>query len=169
MAKRKETMSDLFMQFASVITTFGAATNALFEASVQTGLSVRGQLAWLIHQVEFFMPWGPAWAAAGASMQMALSTRLASAVIPRPEDPGFIAGQQSGAERATEGGNAGVTPLVSRYLPPVPIAAPQLSFYIESAADVPAWQNESCVARIAYTTVPIEVPLYTELLEVWGG
>lgn len=168
MAKKEATMSDLYMQFVSFEADLhSVSTDNMVQTEVQTGLSVRGNLVWLIHQIELYL--GAEELAVPMTFQVALSTQpgIAGAIggVLEPNDTGVLVRWNVGAGA----GSWLICPIVYRTLPPIPFAAPKLYWQIATTTHEVALVNKSIQGRIAYTTTPMETALYTELLEVWGG
>lgn len=167
---RKETPADMFMNWADVSFVLdNADTSTLIEKEIKTGLSIRGQLIWLIHIIEMYWPLGPAMGAGpGAVLMAALSTRTGLGSFPLAGDDGVITKMEWGWKVATTGAGMALIPQVAHYLPPVPIAAPTISIYGKTNADSSPIRNKTIEARIGFTTAPLDAAAYTEIAEAWG-
>ncbi len=165
MAAKKDSATDMFMNWADISVNLDAAdSSVLVEAQRNTGLSIRGALLWLIHVVEIYFP------REGASneLQMAVSTRAGLAVMPLLGDTGVVVKAIHAVNLTVEGASQYTQPVQLRYLPPIPIAAPQLSLYAKSAANIVGLRGDLLEARIGFTTAPLDAAAYTEIAEVWG-
>jgi hypothetical protein len=54
------------------------------------------------------------------------------------------------------------------FLPPVPIAAPELHLYAMVATNIAALYGDTVHGRFGFTTAPAEVGMALEIHEVWG-
>ena len=159
---------DLFMQWFPIEVQLGAADpTVLIEEEFTTGLSIRGQYAWLIHVVEFH---------AGAfykvtmdnALMFALSTVQGAAAFPDLTDHGVICVQGIVYVITTSGASfSPAGPMVWHSLPPTIIASPKLSFYAQTAVDDTALDGLKLNGRIGYTTVPIDQKMYLEIAETF--
>jgi len=168
MAKAAELKhKDVFMQFKDFRISLDAAdSSTLVTVSFDTGLSVRGQLMWLCHLVEV---WNPVRAFANPVIcEMALSTRAGLAVFPEIGDPGLIFKESHAGHVITTGGQTTRDPHQLRFLPPIPLAAPNLSMYAQMDADEAAYRGVLLTARMGYTTTPLDAGAYVEIAETWG-
>lgn len=165
MGKVQVAPKDAFMNFKGVKVSLDAAdSSALVEARLETGLSIRGGLAWLIHKIEVYMKA----ADADYTLRVALSTRQGLTGIPLLNDDGTVCYFEERGMLVTEGFPIIQRPLQAGYLPPVPLASAMLSLYAKTAADVATLRAKEIELRIGYTTTPLDAALYTELHETWG-
>lgn len=158
---------DLYMNFMSIDVDLDAAdSTTVVEQQVNTGLSVRGGLAWLIHLVEIYFT--------DASVHQnyllaALSTRHGETEVPTIFDGGCIAAARRDSFTA---GSAYWTfdyqPKQINYLPAIPIAAQSISLYAASETNSATYQGETIEVRIGYTTVELDAKMYLEIAEAWG-
>ena len=164
MAKANPT--DVFMQFAAWLITWPGITTTLTETSKNTGLSVRGGLMWLIHVAELtgqFLHGIDA-----LILECALSTIKGASAVPTPVSKGYVAGWSCTAALNTNGLSFGVFPWRSTFLPPIPIAAPNLSAYIVGSDDAAALDGKDVHVRVGYTTTPLDARAYAEIAETWS-
>lgn len=165
----KETSKDLFLNFASLMLNIGAPSTVLVTALLNTGMSIRGALGWLVHQIQWWITddmdsqvpnalWG------------VLGTRPALAVMPAPEDDGVIdaaylvwgfAAPATGAFGAELG-------RPRAFNPPIPLASPSVTLYGSSMAADANLQGNKMVVRLGYTTTPMDAALWQEIAETWG-
>lgn len=159
--------SDLYMNFADISVDLDAANSAsLVEGQFKTGLSVRGQLAWIVHSIEVYF----ADAAVATSIQeLAVCTVGELATMPDLGDKGVI---HKCRERLLYAGAAFAAavyrPYGKEFLPPVPLASPNLSVYAKTAADDANLRGETIEVRLGFTTVPMDSKLVLEIAETWG-
>lgn len=168
MAKKAEQTPDIFMQFKVLEIDLDATdSTTLVEAEVHTGLSIRGQLLWLIHLVEFFIPMVATVAFNGVSA--VVSTIQELAVLPDLGDRGTVAWARKEYDLA--GATLGAisdSPQRLAYFPPIPLAAPMLSLYAEGLVDIASMRGRPVIARLGFTTTHLDAASYQELAEVWG-
>lgn len=157
---------DVFMQFADIEGSTGAVSNVLGEFVINTGLSVRGALIWIIHMIEI----GFAGSLSGSfkGVEYAISSRGSLATMPELGDHGVLVRGKRLLSFLTSGAALAVEPHRLPFSPPVPIAAPALHLYVQGAADHADGRNKRVDARVGFTTVPLDSALYTEIAEVWG-
>lgn len=158
--------TDIFLQFAAWTLTWPAVSTTLVEEPKNTGLSVRGGLMWLVHLVELLGAFSSG--ATNVTIRAALSIIKGATIMPRPADKGYVAGFSSLSRFTTSGMYEQPLPAVLSYLPPVPIAAPNLSGYIVSDTDVPGLDAKELFMRIGYTTEPLDAKGYAEIAETWA-
>jgi hypothetical protein len=164
---RKPQASDLYMNFATLQGAYASTATNLVEVQVNTGLSIRGALIWLIHQVEFEHE-AVAQAAVDIEPRYALSTRQGLSVMPGLGDDGVISAGRQLLVIVTSGAMSVQQPQVAQYLPPVPIATPQLSLYLIARVANAAVNSKAAKLRIGFTTAPLDSAVYTEIAEAWG-
>lgn len=158
--------ADAFLNFATFSGTFDAAdSSVLVEIPVNTGLSIRGALIWLMHLVEAHFEFVPA----AVTARAALSTRQGLVAMPVLGDDGLVALFEltvlfAGAAYAAPI----IQPLVQHFLPPIPLATPQLSLYTATGADVAGMRGDKVDLRIGFTTAPLDGAAYVEVAEAWG-
>lgn len=165
------TVRDSYMNFKAIDLTMGG-TGVLSETTWPTGLSIRGGLCMLIHLVEWSIGEPILVETDGRClMDYAVSTRGGLATMPYIGDSGYIDGGMMNYDaKITTTGYHGVLDLDGMirhgFLPPIPLAAAQLSFYTYPTLTTFSAPNISC--RIGFTTVELDSRLYTEIAEVWG-
>ena len=156
---------DVFMQFAVLDGVWPGVTTALTEAKLKTGLSIRGGLMWLVHMIEFVhLP--PS--LDDSDMNIALSTREDLAARPTLTDPGTLAVERLQMEILTSGGGIVVLPRPQHFLPPIPLAAPNLSMYFQTETDDGTLDGSLIECRLGYTTTPLDAKSYAEIAETWS-
>ena len=171
MARRRGARpKDIYGQFALVRAfVHGSDTTETVTGKLNTGLSIRHGIIWLIHMVEFFTQ-ELHQINADNDLSWVLSTVPEEPVIPELTDKGVIAKSQLEWTVLTSGGGAFELPAVRSFLPPIPIAAPSLNVYFKTADNSSPLYGALVEARIMYTTQEVDDPaLYTEIAEVWGG
>lgn len=165
MANKKEAPTDAFMQFKEFKLTAPSDTSTLKEEKVPTGLSVRGQLAYLIHLVQV---WPHNLSPNFKFWTWALCSVEGLSAMPQVSDKGVVA---KGEQRLVIAGAAYAThivgPMAQSFLPPVPFAAPNLSLYWQGAANH-ADGSGDYYARIGFTTAPMDSAMVLEVAETWG-
>jgi hypothetical protein len=167
MAKRKAMQQDLFMQWR----TFKLSTDATDSSDVATdqmatGLSIRGDYAWIIHRVE--MAWN-SWRLSAADNFFAcgLTTESGRTSTPDVADKGCIATLSFTWKVGAAAEAIMQEPLVWGCLPPMIIASPNIHLYCQTGADEAALRSKSATIRIGYTTVPIDQKTYLEIAETF--
>lgn len=167
MARKSLTQQDLFMQWYPVGLSLAASSDDVVEAEFTTGLSIRGEYAWLIHRVEVYLQ--DAWTlVAGNRVMMALSVTQGEAVVPNLDDYGTIVVMEQVSMLAGASGlGTLVQPFIWPCLPPTIIASPKLSFYARTGTDQANLRTKKIVGRIGYTTVPIDSKMYLEIAETF--
>lgn len=173
MAKKDDTADDLFMQFKPLPGISNATdSETVSERSYTTGLSVRAPLLWLIHKVEIDFDLATMMVVPDEHVtQVALSTISGLTVFPRIGDHGVIAIVDvvvGHGAAGNEGGFVLKSPEVEDFLPPIPLASPNLSVYCRSAPDISTLRGIRHDVRIGFTTAPIEKDAYAEIAEVWA-
>lgn len=158
---------DLFMQYYPIKVTTAANAATVVETEFSTGLSIRGQFAWLIHNVEVHFN-GVMGLAADNGVNLVLSTVTGSTSLPTVDEPGTICRVGWTFPLTTSGLIAVPNPTIWRSLPPTIIAAPKLYVYIGCGVDTANFQSIDWYARIGYTTVPLDVPMYLEIAETFN-
>ena len=162
----KQSAKDILMQFADIAGNTGAASSTLQEQVINTGLSVRGALVWLIHMVEII--YGGNLTTNFRGVDYAVCTRTGLAAMPQIGDHGVLFRGGLFMDMLTSGAGVREKPHRLSFSPPVPIASPQLSVYVQGVANHADGQNKRCDIRMGFTTVPLDSALYTEIAEVWG-
>jgi hypothetical protein len=166
----KATSRDLYMQFdGAMVTSDGADATTLVSTTIETGLSIRGMLVFLVHQIEVIWQ-APQWVSPLAGEpRFALSTVEGLAAMPALNDKGTIAKFHWENYLNTSGAAGGIeSHKVRHFLPPVPIAAPSITAYLKFENDAAGWQSSPFEFRICFTTAPIDAGMYTEIAETWG-
>lgn len=163
---KKALARDMYMQFKDVSVEYdGSDSSVLVEGQVDTGLSVRGQLIWLVHLVEFFFADDEG---ASQAQYVRICTRRGLVVLPDIGDNGVISGAERQLVVITSGTGFTMQPLVNHYLPPIPLASPQLSIYAETRTNEVTLRGDTVEARLGFTTAPLDSAAYTEIAETWG-
>lgn len=164
------TTKDLYMNFKDVEVDLDSTTSTatLVEAETDTGLTIRGGLVWLLHLIEWYFSDDAA--AASVTQIACLSTVAGQATMPELTDKGTIAKAQSAFQFATGVGfQFGLMqPFAQHYLPPIPIASPQICLYAKTNVDNSNLDGDTIRARIGFTTAPLDNAMYTEIAETWG-
>jgi hypothetical protein len=162
------TSRDLYMQFKDISVALNASDSSyLVTDEMDTGLSIRGQLVWLIHLIEVFFQYTTGGSGAQV-INFALSTVADLAALPALGDKGCLIVAQKEMAIATNGISYFNAPQQLKYLPPIPLAAPNLSIYAQTTADVSTLRSTTIKARLGFTTAPLDNAMYTEIAEVWG-
>lgn len=145
--------------------TDAADSSTLEETTINTGLSIRGAMIWLVHKVEIIWP---RFTVDEADLTACLCTVGGLAAMPSMADRGVIWKSQ----RTLEAGAAGRSyePLKESegYLPPIPLAAPSISIYLATATDQTELRAKMIQIRVGFTTAPLDAQAYTEIAETWG-
>ncbi len=166
---------DMFANFFPIEpSVYPVADSTLVSQNFDTGLSIRGGLVWLIHKIEWQIQWklaADAETIAGAYCQCGISTKKGLTTQLFLADEGLLDLQElaSMAQAVTAAGLQWqfIKDRDSEgFLPPIPLAAPNLTFYAMSS-DVSALLFTWASARILYTTMPVDEATYTEIAEVW--
>ena len=123
-------IKDIYMNFFSCEVTAGVNAMTFTGANHNTAAGAMSGRAWRIHLLE----WAPAQAfAASATLTLALSTRKGLTTMPSPNDKGLL-----GLLNLTCIGVTGQmikSPMQDIYLPPMIIAAPNISMYCDCDTD----------------------------------
>lgn len=173
------TTKDLYTQWVAIDGAFDSSSlSNMSETNMQTNLSVRGKLVWLIHALEFSFDFndGAIFSGGGASCDVALCTRGGLATMPQHNDPGVIQKFNWGIMLLEVGTPADqavglaeyLFPKKFTYMPPVPIAAGALSLYAQCRVTPAAFNDNLVNVRIAFTTEELDEKMYVEISEVWG-
>lgn len=163
MAKRAPP-TDAFMNFKDVTVDLDAAdSSALVSNDENTGLSVRGALIWILHLVQVWLPYKQS--AVSSELTYALSTVSGLTSMPSLGDRGLITKMHIAFFGA---GTLMISPQVQHYLPPIPLAAPQITAYAQTDVNDVPYRGLEIEARLGFTTAPLDAASYTELAEVWG-
>lgn len=158
------TQRDLFMQFKYIQATTGADASTLTEGTASTGLSVRGGYAWLIHEVSVDIP-KPS--ETDTYLNIVLAVLNGQGTMPDIDDKGVIERWSHYVQITTSGlSSKFVAPEVRRFQPPIIIANPTLSLYVQGSNDA-ALNNKAFKVRIGYTTIPMDQEQYLEIAETW--
>lgn len=166
MAKQASSRDD-YMNFVGTKVMLGADTSVVVKGEIDTSLSVRGGLAWLIHLVEWVMGY---WTSPGQLLKRAvLSTRNNLTSYPALYDDGVI--DQCIRDTSYEAGGHATDlwmPKRHGYLPPIPIASSKLALYAHTVAHNAASVGEVIECRIGFTTIKLGAAAYTEVAETWS-
>ena len=161
----KPSHRDLYLNFKDITLLLdGSDSSTVVTQPVPSGLSIRGALIWLVHLVECSVPQTNV----SFTAKVALSTVSELLAVPNIGDRGCLFRFDWGAYLATEGMHGFFYPLQLRYFPPVPIAAPELTLYAATGADVASLQGKPLQMRLGFTTAPLDAAAYTEIAETWG-
>jgi len=162
----KVTAKDLYMNFVALEGAIDETdATELMEAVINTGLTIRGALIWLIHLVELYIPMPRV---TTARITVALSTRQGLAAMPAIGDDGVIVRASHDFHITTSGMQRFLMPLALHYLPPIPIATPQLSLYIQEDTADADLLGAAVAGRLGFTTTALDAAVYTEIAEAWG-
>ena len=165
---KAKTNLDMFLQFAGLKgRTDAVDTTRLTETHVKTGLSIRGQLVWLLHLVEEQDEVVPVTGVEGL-LHWGVSTIQGLATMPSITDKGCVVRGRTLLSYQTTGMTSRMTPFALHYLPPVPVAAPELSLYVQMSVNHLTWIDIAVNVRLGFTTAPLDAAMYTEIAEVWG-
>lgn len=160
---------DAFMNYAAWATV-SADLATLRSGTLNTGLSIRGGLAWLLHKVEAYLSTiiPITETDQSESIQVAVSTIPNQAGIPDWTSQGTVDywNIESNVRLTTSGAWQTLfrQPLESVHLPPVPLASPQLVGYAISDRA----HTAAVTFRVQFTTQTLDQALYQEIAEVWG-
>lgn len=161
------TPQDMYMNFLDASGTHDSANSSTVTSTeVATGLSIRGNLAFLIHLIEILF-YDTA-SLAEEAQNIGISTRAGLSSVPELGDQGCIFADKFVKEFNTSGTSYNVGLKQVRYLPPVPLAAPKIVTYVATDADEVNIRSQKIHVRIGYTTEKIDSKMYTELAETWG-
>lgn len=164
---RKISPKDLYMNFKSIPGLSGAVATDLKEYNVDTGVTIRGHIIWLVHMVQFYIDFDTT-SGVTNKIKYALSTLTKLTVMPELTDKGCIAKGQSHLWHITEGGFSRDIPKTQIFLPPIPVASPKLALYVQASVDNAEVRSKNCDVRMGYTTAAAEEGAYTEVVEAWG-
>jgi hypothetical protein len=158
-------IKDIYMNFYNLSVTTETVATALAEGQHHTAMGPSMNIAWEIHSAEVFFP--PI-AAVTAEIVVAVSTRRGLAAMPELNDKGLVALWRmshlfSGSVGATQR-----EPQKQNWLPPMLLAAPNLSVYAQASVDT-SWTDDAPIpVRIGFTMVTLDTPLYQELFQTWN-
>lgn len=162
----KATSKDLYMQFLDVsVLLDGSDIRTLVSGKVDTGLSIRGELAFLIHKIEVLFATGQD---TGGLQTVSLCTLGSLAAMPDLGGQGVLCKAERGLAWATSGITQITGPTALHYLPPLPLAAPEIHVYAQGDTDISALRGQKIEARLGFTTIPLDAAMYTEIAETWG-
>lgn len=165
---RRTQPSDLYAQvFDMRVVVNTENSTALNEAPHSTGLSVRGNHAWLIHSINLWTH-SPVFLPAAHAVYATVCTVKGMAQIPTPGDPGVVHYFAAGLQYVTEGMTYWKEPMEDRFLPPIPLAAPNISLYVKTSLDTVSLRGIPIIARLHFTTVPMTPEIWTEIAETWA-
>jgi len=155
------------MNLATIPAQEGLTAATLHSQSLNTGLSLRGELIWLIHQVEFFVYPYPSLSNTQWNLQVCLSTQSGLSSFPDADQRGVIASHYYTHLYPSSGNQWWVDedPFIHSYLPPIPLASSMVIMYVYSNMTV---ASTNVWTRIGYTTVPLTSATYLEIAEAWG-
>jgi hypothetical protein len=165
---------DIFTQFKVIrIKTDNANSTTLVGGAaddpvIDTNLSIRGGYAWLIHNIEWWLPCEVDAAAAESAVDAVLCTVGGLAALPLLTDKGVISKCTLMTDAVTSGGMGLYQPHNVHFLPALPLAAPNIYLYAASRTNQTGLRDEYVEARLHITTIEMDNALYAELAEVWG-
>lgn len=162
MAKIKDT----YLNFFSLEVTANAGADDLASNNQNTAAGPSTQVAWRIHLIEFLphMEF-----AATSILNIALSTRKGQSSIPELTDKGTVAVFRVHNKAVTSGIVRDGMPRMYSYLPPIIIAAPNLTVYCQCTTDDSAQRLAKHEVRIGFTAVSItDSGVYNELFQTWN-
>ena len=161
---------DQFLNFFVLTKPSQAAATTLSTADFNTGAGVATMLAWRIHKIEWYNEGSFSGAADGNAMEVGISTRKSLTVLPSLTDKGTIAVFRLVA--TVYGAGTGMTyveyPKVQDFLPPMLIATPNISIYIDCTADFAGMQSKTQFVRIGFTSQKLTESAYREVFEPWN-
>jgi len=161
------TQQDLYMQWYPITGAFDATDSSdLAESEITTGLSIRGNYAWLVHRVELYLV-KLQLISADNNWRICLSTETGATTMPDINDAGTICRFGLFNALTTSGEVIIWQPFTWTSFPPTIIASPKLSLYCEMQTDDANFQGAQVVGRIGYTTVPIDAKAYLEIAETF--
>lgn len=165
--RRRAGPKDQFLNFLDLTSKFNAADSSNIEETTwNTGLSIRAGLAFLIHQLEvIFQPFD---ASNEQILMLATETGKTSLGLTHYGDRGVMCMARSRWRVYTQGGGALNQPHVLRWLPPFPIAAPQIVTYLQTSLDEAGLRGQPVGIRLGYTTTEVDGAMYAEIAETWG-
>lgn len=158
--------TDVFMQFASWSLTWAPVTTTVVEEPKNTGLSVRGGLMWIIHMIDITGVFVPI--VHGNTIFACLSTVSGATVQPTAGDKGYLGGFSHTLSAPAAGATNSSLPESIHYLPPVPVASPNISGYISGEFDDTSLDGRTMHIRVGYTTTPLDAKSYAEIAETWA-
>jgi hypothetical protein len=144
-------------------------TNAttLYEEQIGTGVSLMGEKAWLIHQIEWY--WEKAALGESHALEAALSFRKGLTTMPGMASVGTISKYKHLVYIAGASGMACIDqPHVVPFPVPFPFIKPNISLYVQCDADSANLRGKEVAVRIHFTTVKLDDDIYKEVLEGWG-
>jgi len=170
--------TDIYMQFFNMpLDVTGSLYTTMFSAEYNTGLSIRGEYFWLIHKVEFFWLFKALLTAAAYQgvLKACVSTRSGLATMPEPEDAGVVSYSRWFLNFGTTGTyDHKADPITERdfFSPPLPLAAPKLSVYLQGengSGSAFTWvAGRKLNVRLGITTAPLTSTMYDEIAEAWA-
>jgi len=172
MAGAKIIQQDLFMQFKFIEVELDDADAAACVTSFEdTGLSIRGNYAMLIHRVDWNFRLNEARYETDFALRAALTVDPTVTVQQYMDDIGVIDVMEFNVdyEVTTSGGllDHVVKPFTRSYVPPVIICAPKLGIVVSGDGDKADWRSLEIKCRVGYTTIPIDEKMYLEIAETW--
>jgi len=169
---------DTYLNWASINLTVVTNAITLNSQEMETGNSIRGELAWEIHRVEWHMEgYGQvvsSEADASDCVAFSLSAIPGLASMQYATDVGTIDSLQIfGSAHITTSGYSKMfdkAPYTHHFLPPMIFARPKITLYGMCLGGNTLFSGGVYVtAKIGYTTVKITDPkLYAEIAETWG-
>lgn len=158
---------DIYMQFRGTsLAIDGTNSTTVVRVDMETGLTIRGGLAWLIHKIE--ARWSD-FPEVDNTIRWGLSALSTLAGLPNINGDGTLAIGESTVRLTTSGIATFVQPHVQRFLPPLVYARSKISLYAGSQADEAGIRGDFLDVRIGYTTVKLDPAVLTEIIETWGG
>lgn len=158
--------TDLYAQFFTFHAQLHPSeSDQLVEVSKSTGMSVRGEFIWLVHKIEWISEQVEP---TSIHLYASLSTRKGLTVRPKLSDVACLSMYQLSSGINQTGAITEVQPHQIGILPPVALAAPNISLYVRTLADSANWRGKSIWCRIHYTTLPMAPALWVEIAETWA-
>lgn len=161
---------DTYMNFFTMEVTSNANATVLEVENYNTGAGVATLLAWRIHCIEWWSDHDWTAGANGTKYRLAVSTRKDLTAFPELIDKGTIAVY----EDVFSMWGAGTGHLVARwplkvdYLPPMLVASPNFSFYVQAETNPAGFNSQANYVRIGFTTEKLTESAYREIFETWN-
>lgn len=157
---------DVYMNVFPLEVTFGADASLLVSANHNTSAGPSSKQAWRIHAIEWM--WQGVRGAYNRT-EFVISTRKNLAALPQITDMGSVAKLQ---KKCASAGAAflyiDTQPFVQTFLPPMIIAASNLTLYAKSSAADAQANSTKVEARLLYTMVDLTSDIYSELFQTWN-
>lgn len=159
--------SDLYTQFFVVTNSTDASNSTTLTHTRQsTGLSIDGNRFWLIHAIDYDYTITHA---ASNRMRSSLAVTDTFTAFPEMDQPGVIDVNKFHATIVTQGISVDDWVRTANFLPPIPIANPNITLYNNTSVDNVAHRNVETHARIRYTTIPANQATILEVSQLWAN